>query len=152
MQTYDTYLPRAASPTASTTALPPAAYAQAAAPGAPAQQIPAMRPAFEGETSATPSSMPLLRVPAPVPALPGDREGEEELRFTGFGYQGGSGYAAWERPAPYSQGYGPSHSQGYGPGYGQGYGSGYGPGQGATPGSWLTGRHRGYLSLPPGQG
>nr|WP_236655407.1 hypothetical protein [Streptacidiphilus carbonis] len=51
-------------------------------------------------------------------ALPGDRSGEEDLRFTGFGhYYPGSEYAAQGYPAP----------------------SG-------------AGRHRSYLSLPPGRG
>ncbi|WP_408022570.1 hypothetical protein [Streptacidiphilus albus] len=62
-------------------------------------------------------------------ALPGDRSDEEDLTFTGFGYYGSAtGYAPWEQPAP----------QGHGSFFGGGYGR--------------SGRHRGYLSLPPGQG
>jgi hypothetical protein len=69
-------------------------------------------------------------------ALPGDRSGEEELRFTGFGHTGSPvGYAApgvftpWERISPY-----PQDSVGY-----------------DTAGH-SAGRHRSYLSLPPGRG
>ncbi|QMU66829.1 hypothetical protein [Streptacidiphilus sp. P02-A3a] len=122
MQTYDTYLPPRR-----TVDYPPA-QPPTPAPGAPAQQIPAMRPAFEGEPSATPIFDALYaEFRRRFRALPGDREGEEELRFTGFGsYGGASGYAPWERQVPYGQGV---------------TGLGYG----------LTGRHRGYLSLPPGQ-
>jgi len=121
VQTYDTYLP----PRRTVDYNP--SHAPSAAPAAP-QQIPAMRPAFEGEPSATPIFDALYaEFRRRFRALPGDREGEEELRFTGFGYYGSaSGYAPWERSVPYGQGTA---------------GLGYG----------LTGRHRGYLSLPPGQ-
>ena len=123
MQTYDTYLP----PRRTTDHNVPA-YTAPPVPGAPAQPIPAMRPAYEGEPSGTPIFDALYaEFRRRFRALPGDREGEEELRFTGFGYYGSaSGYAPWERPVPYAQG-------------------------SAGLGSGLTGRHRGYLSLPPGQ-
>ena len=130
MQTYNAYLPprratdHAPAYTPTTTAtVPPSA------PGTAAQQIPAMRPSYEVESSGTPIFDALYsEFRRRFRALPGDREGEEELRFTGFGYYGSaSGYTPWERPAPYSQG---SAVVGYG----------------------LSGRHRGYLSLPPGQG
>jgi hypothetical protein len=101
VQTYDTYLP----PRRTADYPPPHPYPSAAsAPGgpAPAQHIPAMRPAYEGEPSNTPIFDALYaEFRRRFRALPGDREGEEELRFTGFGYYGSaSGYAPWELPVP----------------------------------------------------
>ena len=129
MQTYETFLPPRR-----TADLPPAypyAGTAAAASPAPAQHIPGMRPAYEGEPSGTPIFDALYaEFRRRFRALPGDREGEEGLRFTGFGYYGStSGYAPWELPVPYGQG-AAGHPGGHG----------------------LSGRHRGYLSLPPGQG
>ena len=124
MQTYNTYLPpRRTSDHA------PAYTPTAPEFGAPAQQIPAARTAYEGEPSGTPIFDALYsEFRRRFRALPGDREGEEELRFTGFGYCGStSGYGPWECPAPSTQG---TAAVGYG----------------------LTGRHRGYLSLPSGRG
>ena len=123
MQTYNTYLPPRRT----------SDHAHGNGPtapefGAPAQQIPAARSAYEGEPSGTPIFDALYsEFRRRFRALPGDREGEEELGFTGFGYYGGaSGYAAWERPVSSGQ----SPAAGYG----------------------VPGRHRGYLSLPPGRG
>ena len=112
MQTYNTFLPPSRS-----SDYPPAA---------PYQPIPGMRPAYEGESlSGTPIFDALYsEFRRLFRALPGDRSGEEDLKFTGFGYCGSAtGYAPWEQPAP-------SGAYGYG----------------------LNGRHRGYLSLPPGRG
>jgi hypothetical protein len=136
VQTYNTYLPpRRPSDHA------PAYTPTASDPNSPAQQIPAARSAYEGESSSTPIFDALYsEFRRRFRALPGDREGEEELRFTGFGYYGStSGYAPWERPAPVPV---PMPVPVPVPNSPATAGTGYG----------LSGRHRGYLSLPPGRG
>ncbi|QMU74411.1 hypothetical protein GXW83_24870 [Streptacidiphilus sp. PB12-B1b] len=110
-----------------------------------------MRPAYEGEPSATPIFDALYsEFRRRFRALPGDREGEEGLHFTGFGYYGSAtGYGPWELAPAYAA---PGHPQAQppAPAYGSGHAGGYSGGQAA--GYGLSGRHRGYLSLPPGQG
>lgn len=71
-------------------------------------------------------------------ALPGDRTGEEDLRFTGFGQFHPAGHPA-------------GSPVGYGTGYPAGYPSAYPVGGEYAPSGGM-GRHRGYLSLPPGRG
>lgn len=124
--------------------------------------IPGMRPAYEPENAGTATPIydalyaeyrRLFR------ALPGDRTGEEDLKFTGFGLRRHYGAGSGEQPGGGEQAAG----QGYGaPQAGHGHpggataGTAYGgwtpvghipPSQGRPAG----GRHRGLLSLPPGR-
>ncbi|WP_162824071.1 hypothetical protein [Peterkaempfera bronchialis] len=125
--------------------------------------IPSMRPAYEAEypVSATPIYDALYAEYRRLfRALPGDRSGEEDLAFVGFGLRrpygarveqqpdythGGHGYAA----PHFAQG----HQHGAPPPSGPAQGGGWmpvghiPPSQGRGPG----GRHRGMLSLPPGR-
>ncbi|MDH6134109.1 hypothetical protein P3T37_003511 [Kitasatospora sp. MAA4] len=100
--------------------------------------IPAMRPSYDAEHphSATPIYDELYSEYRRLfRALPGDRAGEEDLRFTGFavrerrphGYA--SAYAVEEYRSPYTHG---QPHPGHAPGP-HGYGHGHGPEQPSTP-------------------
>jgi hypothetical protein len=119
-----------------------------------------MRPAYEAESagSATPIYDALYAEYRRLfRALPGDRTGEEDLKFTGFGPRRPYGSGPAEHPGPGGQAAG----QGYAaPQAGH---AGH-PGGAAHGGGWMPvghippsqgrpsgGRHRGLLSLPPGR-
>ena len=125
VQTYNAFLPPSRTAAAD--------YTSNYRPPAPQyQSIPGMRPAYEGEQASTTPIYDALysEFRRLFRALPGDRSGEEDLSFAGFGYCGSAtGYAPWESTPP-SHGYAPSSAYGYN----------------------VNGRHRGYLSLPPGRG
>ena len=133
MQTYNSFLPprrpvEHEAPYPGPGFLPAVSQQAVPQPRVPSGSVPWAAEA--GEPSATPIFDALYsEFRRLFRALPGDRSGEEDLSFTGFGYYGSAtGYAPWEQPAP----------QGHGSFFGGGYGR--------------SGRHRGYLSLPPGQG
>ncbi|WP_280668994.1 hypothetical protein [Kitasatospora sp. MAP12-44] len=98
--------------------------------------IPAMRPSYDAEHphSATPIYDELYSEYRRLfRALPGDRAGEEDLRFTGFAVRERRPYALEEYRAPYGQSQSQNQSQGPQeqhqpfpspfPGYSAGYGS-----------------------------
>ncbi|MFJ4681277.1 MULTISPECIES: hypothetical protein [unclassified Kitasatospora] len=153
-------------------------------PGGAGRAIPNMRPSYDAEhpVSATPIYDTLYsEYRRMFRALPGDRSGEEGMRFTGFAVrepqpQPASPSAAHPREAPDRPGalaYAQQHQSfdtyaGQAPGApqfmpaqtsaaqanGQGWvASGYlgAPGGSPAPGGTPGGRHRSVLSLPPGR-
>ncbi|WP_145903482.1 hypothetical protein [Kitasatospora viridis] len=69
------------------------------------RSIPAMRPSYDGEHPFAPAPTPIYdelysEYRRLFRALPGDRSGEEELRFTGFAVRPYDSYAGFPPPAP----------------------------------------------------
>ncbi|WP_377268684.1 hypothetical protein [Peterkaempfera sp. SMS 1(5)a] len=124
-----------------------------------------MRPAYEAESpaSATPIYDALYAEYRRLfRALPGDRTGEEDLKFVGFGLRRPYGARSGEQPGADRGGH---DGGGYGiPQFGAGHPHGSSVGTAGQTGVWTPvghippsqghhpgGRHRGILSLPPGR-
>lgn len=123
-----------------------------------AHAIPGMRPAYEAErpVSATPIYDSLCAEYRRLfRTLPGDRTGEEDMKFTGFGLRRSYGSRDAERQLPdppaSGTGYGGAGAAGSPFAQGHQYGGGWTPVGHIPPSTGRGGRHRGMLSLPPGR-